>query len=401
MKQLQYLPLKALRANPNNPRTITKAKLDKLVKSLRDFPQMLELRPLVVQTLEDPVVLGGNMRLQALKQLGVEQVPVLVAEELTEAQRSEFVIKDNVGFGDWDWEALANQWDPLELADWGLDVPDLEEKVAADDGFDPTPEELEGSDIVPGDLFEIGPHRLLCGDSLNAENLDRLLEGRKANLCLTDPPYNVAYGSTKNPRHRIREIANDNMTREEFQFFCMTFISRISENVEGCVYLFGPPGPDGRVMFTEADMALHCSTTIIWKKDRFVLGKGKYQNQYENIWFGWTTDGKQWQGDRKQTNVWEFDRPKRSDAHPTMKPIELLARALQHASRPSDVVLDLFLGSGSTMVAAEQIGRKCYGLELEPTYCAVILRRLKLQNPKLKITKNGRPYDPETKADQK
>jgi DNA modification methylase len=398
--------------NQENPRTITQDKLQKLVESLRQFPQMLELRPLVVESLTHPVVLGGNMRLRALQQLGVEEVPVLTAEELTPEQRAEFVVKDNVGFGEWDWEALANGWDLDQLAAWGLDVPDLEEAVAADDGFDPTPEELEGADIVAGDLFEIGPHRLLCGDSLEAENLDRLLEGRRANLCLTDPPYNIGFNETYNPRHRFRRIANDHQDQDTFRQFCQTFLQRIRDHVDGCVYLFGPPGPDGRIMFTEADQHLHCSTTIVWRKDRFVLGRAKYQSQYENIWtgwtddhepvwFGWTTDGKQWHGDRKQTNVWEFDRPKRSDAHPTMKPIELLARAIQHASRPGDVVLDLFLGSGSTMVAAQQLGRKCYGVELEPTYCAVILRRLKLQNPNLKITKNGEPYDPETQAGEK
>lgn len=389
--------------NEQNPRTITPAKLDRLVQSLRQFPQMLELRPIVVESLERPVVLGGNMRLRALRQLNVEEVPVLTAEDLTPEQRAEFTIKDNVGFGEWDWDTLANQWDVEQLVEWGLDVPDLDEGLAVDDEFDPTPEEDDGLDIAPGDLFEIGPHRLLCGDSLDPDAVEELFQGTRANLCLTDPPYNVAYGKNKSKKHIVREIANDDMSRDEFRQFCRTFIQRIGEHVDGCVYLFGPPGPDGRVMFTEADEAFHCSTTIVWKKDQFVLGKGKYQNQYEPlwlgyvdgfepVWFGWTTDGTQHHGDRKQSNVWEFDRPKRSDEHPTMKPVELLARAIQHASRPGDVVADLFLGSGSTMVAAHQLGRKCYGLELEPKYVAVILRRMRRQAPHIKITRNGQEY---------
>ena len=174
MKTPTLYPTAKLLPNPSNPRSITKHKLDLLVKSLRDFPAMLHLRPLVIQSLEEPVVLGGNMRLQALKELGVAEVPVLTAEELTEAQRAEFVIKDNVGFGEWDWEALANEWDPQELADWGLDLPELpDEKLVTQDEIPELPTEPL---TKPGDFWVLGRHRLLCGDSTRAEDIHYLLQ---------------------------------------------------------------------------------------------------------------------------------------------------------------------------------------------------------------------------------
>ena len=236
MKTIKRLPTKKLIANKSNPRTITKQKLEKLVNSLRNFPQMLELRPIVIESMENPVVLGGNMRLKALQQLGIEEVPVLTAEELTEEQRSEFIIKDNVGFGDWDWEALANEWDPIELEEWGLDIPELEQITtleAEEDDFE-IPNKIE-TDIVLGDLFEIGDHRLLCGDSTTTDTYEKLFKNKLADLVLTDPPYNVNYeGGTG------LKIMNDKMDNSSFYQFFNDFYTALGSYTKkgGAWYVF-------------------------------------------------------------------------------------------------------------------------------------------------------------------
>jgi DNA modification methylase len=383
------VPINDIKANTNNPRLIKDEKFAKLVKSIKEFPEMLELRPIVVN--DDMIVLGGNMRLKACKEAGLKQVPVIKASSLTPEQQKEFIIKDNVGFGEWDWEMIANEWDSQQVTDWGLDIPDFKIEAEAQEDAYEIPDEIQ-TDIVLGDFFEIGPHRLLCGDSTDADSVGRLMNGQKADMVFTDPPYNINYGNIKHPKFKQREIENDNMGRDEFSDFCKGFISNIVLFNKGCVYMAGPPGPDGRIMFTEADNALHCSTVIIWNKDQFTLGRGKYQNKYEPIWFGWVDSGTSFYGDRTQTNVWDIPRPKKSEEHPTMKPVELVAKAIGHASRKDDLVLDLFYGSGTTMVAAHQLNRKCYGMELDPKYCQVIVDRMRKLDPGIEIKRNGEIY---------
>lgn len=382
-----------IKANPKNPRVIKDEKFAKLVKSLNDFPEMLEKRPLVCFTDTDGklVVLGGNMRLKAAKEIGLKELPVIIADDWTEEQKAQFLIKDNVGFGEWNWDELQSDWDVAQLSDWGLDIPDfaIEEKGVQEDDYE-IPDEIE-TDIVLGDLFEIGPHRLLCGDSTDSDAVGRLMDGKKADMVFTDPPYNINYGNIKHPKFKQREIENDNMSGSDFKDFCKGFISNIVLFNKGCVYMAGPPGPDGRIMFCEADDALHCSTVIIWNKDQFTLGRGKYQNKYEPIWFGWVDSGVSFYGDRKQTNVWDIPRPKKSEEHPTMKPVELVAKGIEHASRQRDIILDLFGGSGTTMVAAHQMGRVGYLNELDPKYCQVIIDRMKKLDPSIKIKRNGEP----------
>jgi DNA modification methylase len=241
--------------------------------------------------------------------------------------------------------------------------------------------------VKAGDIWLIGKHRLMCGDSTKAEDVAGLMAGNKADLCVTDPPYNINYGKIKHPNFKQRSIENDNMTRLEFGRFCASFISGIKANVTGCVYVFGHPGPDGRVMFTELDSMMHCSTTIVWNKDKLVLGKGKYQNKYEPCWFGWVESGSAFSDDRTLTNVWDFARPRSSEEHPTMKPVALIANAIGHASSSGCLVYDPFLGSGTTLIAAEQLNRKCYGMEISPAYCAVILQRATDAFPEMTITR--------------
>jgi len=378
--------IKNIKPNPNNPRIIKDDKFAKLVQSIKDFPDMLNIRPIVCN--KDMIVLGGNMRLKACIEAGLKTVPVIIAD-LTEEQQKEFIIKDNVSGGEWDWNMIANEWDAVQLTEWGLDIPDfnVEELEAVEDDYE-VPDVIE-TDIVLGDLFEIGEHRLLCGDSTDSDAVAKLMDGQKADMVFTDPPYNIDYGNIKHPKFKQRAIENDNMSAGAFEDFCTAFISNIVLFNKGCVYMAGPPGPDGRIMFMAADKALHCSTVIIWNKDQFTLGRGKYQNKYEPIWFGWVDNGTSFYGDRTQTNVWDIPRPKRSEEHPTMKPIELCAKGIEHASRKDDTVMDLFLGSGTTMVASHQLNRKCYGMELDPKYCQVIIDRMKKLDPTIKILKNG------------
>jgi DNA modification methylase len=386
MPQIQITAITELRLNQDNPRVIKDDKFKKLVKSIQEFPQMLEIRPIVVN--DEMVVLGGNMRLKACIEAGLKEVPIIKASSLTPEQQKEFIIKDNVGFGEWEWDVLANEWDVEKLTDWGLDIPDYEPKVLEAEEDDIEVPETVQTDIVLGDLFEIGEHRLLCGDSTDSDQVAKLMNGQKADMVFTDPPYNVNYGNIKHPKFKQREIENDNMSGDEFTQFCQGFASNIKLFCTGVVYCWAGPGKDGRIMFTILDNTLHNSTVIVWNKDQFTLGRGKYQNKHELCWFGWNEDGSSFTDNRKLTNVWDFERPKKSELHPTMKPIKLIENALNHNPKANSV-LDLFLGSGSTIVAAHQLKRKCYGMELDPKYCQVIIDRMKKLDPSLIIKKNG------------
>ena len=207
-----------IKSNPNNPRIIKDHKFKQLVKSIQDFPQMLELRPIVID--ENNMVLGGNMRLKACLEAGLTDVPVIHANNLSEEKKKEFIVKDNVGYGEWDWDDLANNWDAEQLTEWGLDIPNFElgKIEAEDDGFD-IPDEVK-TDIVLGDFFLIGPHKLLCGSSTEIDNWAKVMEDKLADLVVTDPPYNVAYvGKTKD----ALTIENDKMTDEQFYKFLLDF----------------------------------------------------------------------------------------------------------------------------------------------------------------------------------
>jgi len=388
MGEIKLVKIEQIKLNPNNPRLIKDDKFKKLVQSIIDFPQMLEIRPIVVNT--DMIILGGNMRYKACKEAGIKEIPVIIADNLTEEQQKEFLIKDNVSGGEWDWDILANEWKVEQLTEWGLDIPNFEvDEVleAEEDDFDTTPPETPIT--VLGDLYEIGEHRLLCGDSTCSDTVAKLMNGEKADMVFTDPPYNVNYGNIKHSKSKQREIENDNMSGQDFMDFCNGFASNIKLFCDGIIYCWAGPGADGRIMFTVLDNMFHCSTMIVWNKDQFILGRGKYQNKHEVCWFGWNENGSTFTDDRTLTNVWDFARPKKSELHPTMKPIQLVENGLNHSSKINDKVLDLFLGSGSTMVASHQLKRKCYGMELDPKYCDVIVRRMLKLDDTLTVKRNG------------
>ena len=231
----------------------------------------------------------------------------------------------------------------------------------------------------------------MCGDSI--KDTTALMDGEKAHMCFTNPPYNINYGNIKHPKFKQRKIQNDNMNPADFKMFCKGYTGAIKANVSGCVYIAGPTGPDGRIMFTAADDALYCSTTIIWNKDQFTLGRGKYQNKYEPIWFGWVDNGSRFSKDRKLVNVWDIPRPKKSEPHPTMKPIALVSKAISEASLQNDIVLDIFGGSGTTLISCEQLNRVCYMMELDEKYVDVKrYAELKETTEDIKLIRRGKEY---------
>ena len=498
---MERRPLKTLKANPNNPRVIRDEKFKKLVKSIKEFPEMLEARPVVVNP--DMVVLGGNMRLKALREAGVEEAPVYIAS-WDEVKQRQFIIKDNGGFGEWDWDALANEWNEEELQDWGLDIPGFEEMQevleAEEDDFD-VPDEIK-TDIVPGDLFEIGEHRLLCGDSTDSDQVSKLMDGEKADLAHNDPPYGM--------KKEKDGVLNDNLNFTALLSFNEDWIplqlSHLKEN--GSWYCWGIDEPlmdiycfilkpyiqdskatfrnlltwdkgngqgqnsDGTRMFATADEKC---LFIMMGKQSMVQNKDEFPEEWrpllqyfvqEREKMGWTTkqvieitgktsashyftesqfmlptkehyekmqDAAQGKAftrpfirlEKKgfastsggssilsefyenrayfdnthdnMNNVWHFERHQRAGdegGHATPKPIPLCARVIKSSCPPDGLVIDSCLGSGSTMVAAHQLGRKCYGMELDPKYCQVIVDRMHKLDPSLQIKRNGQPYEP-------
>lgn len=400
---MKLVKINEVKPNPKNPRVIKDGKFQKLVKSIQEFPDMLNKRPLIVFTDVDGkyVVLGGNMRLKALNELKFKEIPVIIADEWTEEQKAEFLIKDNVGFGEWDWDSLANEWDVEKLDDWGLDLPvDLsvaEELEAEEDNYE-IPNEIN-TDIVIGDLFEIGEHRLLCGDSTDSDQVAKLMNGQKADMVFTDPPYNVAVaGGTRDPRDKKNfdkgpKIENDNMDKKDFKEFLLASFNNINIFTKSGASIYvahaDKEGTNFRLAFEESGFLL--KQCIIWAKQQFVFSRQDYHPQHEPILYGWKEGAAHsFYGERNQSTVWNIDRPLRSEKeHPTQKPIALPAKAISNSSKGDDILFEPFCGGGSTMIAAHQLKRKCYGMELDPKYCQVIIDRMKKLDPSLVIKKNG------------
>jgi DNA modification methylase len=332
-----------------------------------------------------------------MQELKWKEVPVVVAEGLTDAQKNEFVIKDNVGFGDWNWEQLANEWDAEELTRWGLEIPgfDVDLELEAEEDEYEMPDELQ-TDIVLGDLFEIGEHRLLCGDSTDSDQVAKLMNGEKADMVFTDPPWNVNYGAVKEGNamgYKPRTIMNDSMSTSDFKdFMGSAFAMMAMYSKKGCpTYVVMSAQEWGNLMLALHENDYHWSSTIIWNKSHLVMSRKDYHTKYEPIWYGWLNGAPRLcpLKDRKQSDVWDVDRPTKSELHPTTKPIELINIALKNSSVASNLVMELFTGSGSTMVAAHQLKRKCYGMELDPKYCQVIVDRMRKLDPNIVVKRNG------------
>jgi DNA modification methylase len=386
---MKLYPLSKIKPNPKNPRIIKDDKFAKLVKSLKDFPEMATVRPIVCNT--DMVILGGNMRYKAMKEAGWKEVPVEVVDWPQDKQ-DEFVIKDNVSGGEWDWEQLANEWDADKLDEWGLEVPDFEatQLEVEEDDYE-IPDEIQ-TDIVLGDLFEIGQHRLLCGDSTQTDTFKRLFGEELADLVVTDPPYNVAYeGKTK----AKLTIENDSMADGDFYQFLYDFYTALGSYTKagGAWYVWHADSEGANFRKAMADSGIMVKQCLIWVKQTMVMGRQDYQWKHEPCLYGWKEGAAHgWYSDRKQTTVLEFDRPSRNAEHPTMKPVPLIAYQIGNSSKQGDIVADGFGGSGTTMVACHQMGRRARMVECDPKYCQVIIDRMLKLDPSLDVKRNGLPY---------
>jgi len=397
------MKLSEIKSNPNNPRVIKDHKFEKLKKSISEFPKMMELRPMVIN--EDNIVLGGNMRLKALKDLGYKEVPeewVKRASDLTEEETRRFIIADNVGFGEHDWEMLANEWDTEELEDWGLEGFPFEEvtELEAEEDDYTEPDNIQ-VDVVLGDLIEIGEHRLICGDSTDSDQVAKLMNGEKADMVFTDPPYNIGFKGTmssttvdgkivnfKTENTKYDDIKNDLHSKEQFNDFIKSVIENIILFCKGGWYISFSSSTLNEILNPLNELSIEYKSIIIWVKNQANMGGGHYKRRYEPIVYGYNENifyGESF----KEEDVWEFQRTLKNDLHPTMKPIPLIENALNKSSKINDNVLDLFLGSGSTMVAAHQLKRKCYGMELDPKYCDVIVKRMIKLDETLTVKRNG------------
>jgi DNA modification methylase len=394
-----------IKTNPNNPRLIKDEKFAKLVKSINEFPKMMELRPLVVNA--DNVILGGNMRFKALTDLGYKEVPsewIKRAEDLTDEETRRFIIADNVGFGEHDWEVLANEWDVQELEDWGLDgfpFEDVTELEAEEDDYT-EPDNMQ-VDVVLGDLIEIGEHRLLCGSSTEIDTWEKVMDGELCDLVVTDPPYNVALGmetveqaKARNRRTDGLVIKNDKMSNDDFYQFLLDFFNSIGAySKEGAsIYVWYASSEVVNFVSSMVNSVWMYKQELIWNKNAMIMGRQDYQWKHEPCLYGWKAGAAHhWNSDRTQTTVMEFNKPSRNGEHPTMKPVELISYQISNSSKQGNLVCDGFLGSGTTMVASHQLKRKCYGMELDPKYCQVIIDRMSKLDSSLDIKINGKPYE--------
>ncbi len=388
---VEQVPIDDLRPDPSNPRQISQAELEALTRSIQEFGLV---DPIIARH-DDRIVIGGHQRLLAARKLGLKTVPVIFVDLSPERAHLLNLALNKIS-GSWDQELLARLLadlqpsEDLDLTLTGFTEEELakllrsldhREKRERPESFD-LDAALEAARAAPvakrGDLWRLGDHRLLCGDAADVGDVRRLLDVRNAQMAFTDPPYNVAYGDHGGQQRgtRKRRIQNDALPPQEWEAFCRAWARNLLENVDGALYICMSTREWPTVSRILDELGGHWSDTIIWAKDRFVLGRADYQRQYEPIWYGWR-DGADhhWCGDRDQGDVWEIERPAESALHPTMKPLALVERAIENSSRPGNVVLDLFLGSGTTLIAAERTGRVCYGLELDPHYCQVVLAR--------------------------
>lgn len=352
------LKLNYIKPNPDNPRLIKDDKFKKLVQSLKDFPEMAVVRPVVIN--QDGYILGGNMRYKAMIEAGWDDIPVTQVKGWTKEQEREFIIRDNVSDGEWDWDLLANEWNTDLLDDWGLDLPvsfgdkDVQEDEAPEVSPDPP-------HSILGKIYQLGRHRVMCGDSTDKAQITTLLDSKQADMVFTDPPYGVDYSSRvdKDRRKPWGTILNDDLKDENLREFLYDSCNGLTkpkyiccnwQSVADFMLALGKP-----------------NSFIVWDKQSIGLGAG-YRNQHEIILFYGKLNH------NSESNVWTIKRDNAYE-HPTQKPVAIPARAIKNSSIDDDLILDIFLGSGSTLIACEQTDRTCYGMELDPKYIDVIRKR--------------------------
>tara|TARA_Y100001972_G_C7623477_1_gene312719 strand:- start:14 stop:1255 length:1242 start_codon:yes stop_codon:yes gene_type:complete len=375
----------------DNPRVNTDA-INVVKKSLAEFGFQ---QPIVVD--KDNVIIVGHTRLEAAKQLGFDKVPCLIADNLSDEKTKAYRIMDNKSaeYASWNYGLLTKEITDLLEQDYDLEFTGFTDAELQDLGFDLNLESfvetpVTAEDEIPeiseddpitkmGDVWILGNHRLCCGDSTSIDDVEQLMKGERADMIFTDPPWNVNYGATDHPTWKQRTILNDHMKEDEWNEFVLGFCSNLKiASKGGCMtYLVMSAQEWAVVDKTLRDSGFHWSSTIIWAKDSLVISRKDYHTQYEPIWYGWNNDESRLSPllDRKQSDVWEIPRPRVSKLHPTTKPVELIERAINNSTQRTNLILDLFLGSGSTLIAAEKTGRKCYGMELDPKYADVVVER--------------------------
>ena len=402
--EMQLVPLSKLVPYINNARTHSPEQVTKLRSSLREFGFV---NPVIID--RDYGIIAGHGRVMAAKEEGIEEVPCVFVDYLTEAQKKAYIIADNRFAQDagWDEELLRIEIEALQGMDFDVgltgfnddEIADLFDangkSEAEDDDFDLSAALEKASFVQRGDIWTVGRHRLMCGDATSAEDVAALMDGKKANLIVTDPPYNVAFESSDG-----LSIKNDKMANDKFYEFLLSAFQNMAANLEkgGAAYVFhaDTEGLNFRKAFVDA--GFHLAGCCIWVKNSLVLGRSDYQWQHEPVLYGFLQNGKHYwskNAGRSQTTIWHFDKPKKNKNHPTSTPLDLLAYPIGNSSRENSIVIDTFGGSGSTMMACEQTNRICYTMELDEKYASVILRRF-VENggdPKgVYVIRNGEKY---------
>lgn len=379
-EQIVYKKIDELKLNPKNPRKNDGA-VDSVLKSIEKYGFK---NPLIVD--EKGIVWCGNTRLKAAKKLGLKEAPCIIVTDLTEKQMREYALLDNKTneIADWDFDMLQEELEELDFSDfdfdWGIEELEPEKEVEEDD-FDCTPPEQPKAKL--GDIYQLGNHRLMCGDSTKEEDVAKLMNGELADLLFTDPPYNVSMESKSKEilkSENYSHIENDDLPLEEFEeFLGIVFVNaNNSLKDDASYYVFSCQGGDNEMMMMMMmrQSGIKCRHQIIWVKDApvFSMGRLDYDYKHEPILYGWKKKHNFYRNGEQDKSVWEFKRTA-NKLHPTMKPIELIANALQNSTKQNDLVLDLFGGSGSTLIACEQLNRNCYMMELDPHYVDVIIAR--------------------------
>ena len=397
---------------PKNPRFIRDPKFKKLVKSIQDDPEMLELRELIVYDTQDErgfVIIGGNMRYEALRKLKYKTaVCKILPHDFPMDKMRRIVLKDNSSFGETNFDDLINDWKPEEIDAAAIDVPDIpdpeEEEEAKDDGYDVAGNTPKKATSRTGDIYQLGMHRLICGDSTKQEFLDALMDGEQADLLVTDPPYNVDYQAKGKMK-----IANDHMADENFVAFLTDTLQNANDSMKpgAAFYIWHADSQGFNFRTAVKNIGWETRQCLIWNKNSLVLGRQDYQWKHEPCLYGWKEGAAHYFTNKRNlttvleqkldienmskaemkdllqqlfggdipTSVIDCDKPKKNPDHPTMKPVPLIGKLISNSSRVKDIVLDIFGGSGTTLIAAEQLGRCCRMVEFEPIYVDVIIKR--------------------------
>lgn len=436
IKTLQ-LPLSKIHPNtgqlvskgiPKNPRFIREGKYEKLLQSIKDDPEMLSLRELIVMDSGDKnvgyVIIGGNMRFRAMKELGYKEAPTkILPSDFPVDKARRIILKDNASFGETDFDALLSDWSIEDISSAAIDIPDIDDphleeaEDAEEDNFDVAGNIPKIAQAKDGDIYRLGEHRLICGDSTKQEYINALMDGEAADLLVTDPPYNMDYSEKNEALNRAdggkriqRDIVSDKMDEEAFVSFLMAAFKNANSVMRAgaAFYVWFADNHFTEVWKSLMSNQLNVKQQLIWNKNNLVLGRLDYQKKHEPCLYGWKDgaahyfvdkrnlvtvieDKKDLENMSKQemkdllekiflrqelpSTVIDCDKPQRSADHPTMKPIPLMGRLIANSSRRKDIVLDIFGGSGTTLIASEQLGRKCRMVEYEPIYVDVIIKR--------------------------